>query len=253
MAGKSAIEWTDATWNPVVGCSPVSEGCRHCYAARMALRLSTHRNATGRKYEGVAKRGADGVPVFTGRIKADHGLLDLPHSWRTRRMVFVGSMSDVFHETIPPSFVRDLFSVMLQCPQHIFQVLTKRPGRALELAASLPWPDNLWMGTTIESRDVLDRVRLLEAIPARVRFLSCEPLLEALPRLPLDRIHWVIVGGESGPSARPMRIEWVLDIREQCQARDVSFFFKQWGGLNKKAAGRRLEGKTYDGLPQVPA
>ncbi len=251
VAGRSEIEWTDATWNPVVGCSPVSAGCRHCYAARMALRLSNLPNATGSKYRGTATRAGDGTPVFTGLIKLDRRSLSVPRTWRTRRMVFVNSMSDVFHEKVPVAYIREIFGIISECTEHTFQVLTKRPGRALQLAAHLPWPDNLWMGASIENRDVLDRVRLLQGIPAAVRFLSCEPLLGPLPRLPLHGIHWVIVGGESGPKARPMSPNWVREVKTQCDARDVRFFFKQWGGINRRAGGRRLDGKIYNALPKA--
>jgi len=251
MAGKSAIEWTDATWNPVVGCSPVSSGCEHCYAARMALRLSSLPNGIGEKYSGVAGRGPGGTAVFTGRIKLDRASLRTPLSWRAPRMIFVSSMSDLFHEKVPPAYIQDVFATIEEGHQHVFQVLTKRPEKALALADMLPWPENLWMGVTVENRAVLERIRLLQAIPAATRFLSCEPLLEGIPALPLRGIDWVIVGGESGPGARKMEKEWVLDIKDQCERDAVSFFFKQWGGTNKKASGRSLNGRTYDAVPMV--
>lgn len=250
MAQGSRIEWTEATWNPVAGCTPVSPGCLNCYAARMALRLGSMPNRTGEKYAETAKRARDGRPVFAGVIRLDEDSLDLPRSWRLPRTIFVNSMSDLFHEAVPLEYVQRVFAVMEECPQHTFQVLTKRPERALELAESLPWSDNVWMGTSVESKAYIERVRLLQQIPAAVRFLSCEPLLGPLARLPLKGIHWVIVGGESGPGARPMAGSWALQIKRQCEAKGVPFFFKQWGGVNKKATGRELEGRTWDEMPQ---
>mgnify|MGYP001490606238 CR=1 FL=1 len=250
MADGSRIEWTESTWNPVAGCTPVSPGCLNCYAARMALRLQRMGGKTGDKYEGTARRARDGRPVFSGRVNLDEEALDLPRTWRLGRKIFVNSMSDLFHEQVPELFIRRVFEVMEACPQHNFQVLTKRPERALELAPRLPWPEHVWMGTSVESRAYYDRVRQLSRIPARVRFLSCEPLLGALPRLPLAKIQWVIVGGESGPGARPMEGSWVLEIKHQCESRGVAFFFKQWGGVNKKATGRELDGRTWDEMPE---
>lgn len=251
MAVGSAIEWTDATWNPVAGCTPVSAGCRNCYAARMALRLSHIPNATGFKYRGTAKRTRYGLPVFTGKITLDRDALNLPRSWRIPRLIFVNSMSDVFHEHVPTDYVSEIFEVMRGCPQHTFQVLTKRPERARDLAAKLPWPPNLWMGTSVEDSRVLSRVDLLREIPAAVRFLSCEPLIGPLLGLSLRNIHWVIVGGESGPGARPMNEQWVLQIKQLCENSEVPFFFKQWGGINKKAAGRLLQGRLWNDSPRV--
>ncbi len=253
MALGSTIEWTQATWNPVAGCTPVSPGCLNCYAARMALRLERMPNGTGHKYRGTAARARDGRPVFSGRINLDEESLDLPRSWRLGRIIFVNSMSDLFHEGVPEEYIRRVFSVMEECPQHTFQVLTKRPERALDLSPRLPWPKNVWMGTSVESVKYIDRVRTLKRIPAKVRFLSCEPLLGPLPRLPLASIHWVIVGGESGPGARPMEEEWVLGIKAQCEERGAAFFFKQWGGVRKKKAGRALNGHEYSGFPPMRA
>lgn len=250
MAQTSTIEWTDATWNPVAGCSPVSAGCRNCYAARMALRLSKMSNGAGRKYAGTAAKTRSGLPVYTGKINLDHDALEVPRRWRLPRTVF-NSMSDLFHEEVPLDFVQRVFGVMEECDQHTFQVLTKRPERAAEFAPLLPWPENVWLGTSVEDDRVIDRVRVLQRVPAAIRFLSCEPLIGPLPRIPLKGIHWVIVGGESGPGARPMHESWVHQIRRQCERRDVPFFFKQWGGTNKKAAGRELEGRTWDDLPQA--
>ncbi len=252
MAEGSRIEWTEATWNPVAGCSAVSPGCLNCYAARLALRLGHMPNRAGWKYRGTAERALDGRPVFAGHVRVDEKALDQPRQWRTSRRIFVNSMSDLFHEQVPSDFIRRVFHVMADCSHHTFQVLTKRPERALDLVRALPWPVNVWMGTSVEDRRYLDRVETLRRIPAGTRFLSCEPLIGPLPRLPLDGIHWVIVGGESGPGARPMRRKWVVDIRDQCSSAGVPFFFKQWGGVNKKAAGRQLDGQTWDEMPVSP-
>jgi protein gp37 len=253
MADNSAIEWTQATWNPVAGCTPVSPGCLNCYAARMALRLSHMPNGTGRKYSGTARRARDGRPVFAGRINLDEQALDLPRSWRLGRIIFVNSMSDLFHEEVPETFIQRVFSVMEECPQHTFQVLTKRPERALKLADRLPWPANVWLGTSVELERYYKRIDQLAAVPAHVRFLSCEPLLGPLACMPLNGIHWVIVGGESGPGARPMEREWVHQIKAQCERADVPFFFKQWGGVRKHETGRELEGRTWDEMPKEAA
>jgi len=215
----------------------------------MALRLSHMPNSTGDKYRGTAKRAVDGRPVFSGKITLDRDALNLPKSWRLPRTIFVNSMSDLFHENVPDDYVREVFDVMVDCPQHTFQVLTKRPERTLTLADRLPWPKNVWMGTSVESARYYRRIKLLQTVPAAVRFLSCEPLLGPLPDMPLDHIHWVIVGGESGPGARPMEADWVTQIREQCEASRVPFFFKQWGGVKKKTTGRSLEGRTWDEMP----
>ena len=251
MADGSGIEWTDATWNPVAGCTPASAGCLNCYAARMALRLSHMPGKTGAKYGGTAEKTKSGRPAFTGKISLDYDALDTPRKWRLPRTIFVNSMSDLFHPEVPLDFIQRCFEVMSECPQHIFQVLTKRPERARELARELvsPWPANVWMGTSVEDQRVVWRVRELQRIPAPTRFLSCEPLIGPLRRLPLKGISWVIVGGESGPKSRPMEAGWVDDIRNQCLEKSVHFFFKQWGGVNKKATGRELEGRTWDDMP----
>jgi protein gp37 len=251
MADGSGIEWTDATWNPVVGCTPVSPGCLNCYAARLALRLASMPNGVGQKYRGTAKRAQNGRPVFTGLIRVDEHALLMPSRWRSPRRVFVNSMSDLFHEDVPREFIGRVFGVMQQNPQHTFQILTKRPERAAELAPSLHWPANVWMGTSIESDRYYVRIDHLRSIPAAIRFLSCEPLLGPLKGLPLTGIHWVIVGGESGPAARPMERHWVRDIKRQCRQYSAAFFFKQWGGTNKKRTGRDLDGRTWDELPRV--
>jgi len=215
----------------------------------MAVRLSYMPDRTGEKYRGVATRNRGGLPVFTGAINLDRDSLHLPKSWRLPRMIFVNSMSDVFHEAVPTNYVREIFEVMAACAQHTFQILTKRPERAVTMANDLPWPANVWLGTSVEDGRVLERVDALRRVPARLRFLSCEPLIGPLGGLSLEGIHWVIVGGESGPGARPMFREWVIEIRKLCKTRRVPFFFKQWGGTNKKRAGRLLDGRTWDALP----
>lgn len=234
MATNSSIEWTEMTWNPVTGCSKVSEGCRRCYAERMASRLRAMGNA----------RYADGF-----RVTLHNDLVDLPRRLRAPRTIFVNSMSDLFHESVPAEFVARVFNTMAACPQHTFQVLTKRSARLRELSTGLPWPGNVWIGVSIEDERVLHRVPDLRATPATVRFLSCEPLIGPLEDLPLDGMSWVIVGGESGPGARPMKRAWVESIRRQCRRAGVPFFFKQWGGVQKHRAGRLLNGRTYDELP----
>ena len=248
MSQGSGIEWTEATWNPVAGCTPVSPGCLNCYAARMAIRLQSMDIVGCGKYAGTAKTH-NGRPVFTGRINTDESALDLPRRWRRPRLIFVNSMSDLFHPGVPAEFIKKVFAVMAACPHHTFQVLTKRPERTLELAAELPWPANVWMGTSVENAMYVHRIHTLRKVPAKVRFLSCEPLIGALKRLPLDGVHWVIAGGESGPGAREMKSEWVEQIRDQCTSADVAFFFKQWGGVRKSESGRILAGRTWDELP----
>lgn len=234
MAVSSRIEWTQATWNPVTGCTKISSGCKNCYAERMSKRLH-----------------AMGVPQYSNGfdLTLHPEMLDVPRRWKQPRIVFVNSMSDLFHKDIPLKYVQRVFAVMNECSQHTFQILTKRPETALAYANELEWTSNIWMGTSVENMLVTHRIHDLRIIPAKVRFLSLEPLLGPLPRLPLRGIHWVIVGGESGPNARPMKAEWVLDIRDRCLAQGVPFFFKQWGGVNKKAAGRELEQRTWDEMP----
>ena len=236
MAQSSHIEWTDATWNPVTGCSKISAGCKFCYAERMALRLQ-----------------AMGQPRYTNgfSVSLHHDLLDAPRQWRSPRFVFVNSMSDLFHEAVPFLFIRQVFETMLECPQHVFQILTKRSKRLRELGQQLPWPENVWMGVSVEDARVMFRIEDLVQVPATVRFLSCEPLIGPLDALPLDGIDWVIVGGESGPGARPMCREWVLSLLRQCREHNIPFFFKQWGGTWKKRTGRTLNGRTYDQLPRL--
>ncbi|MBI4546590.1 MAG: phage Gp37/Gp68 family protein [Ignavibacteriae bacterium] len=236
MPTKSHIEWTEMTWNPVTGCSKVSAGCKHCYAETMAKRL---------KAMGVY-RYRNGFKVT---LQPD--LLDAPLKWKQPRIVFVNSMSDLFHEDIPIDYVKKVFDTMVQCPQHTFQILTKRSKRLREVAEELPWSPNIWMGVSIEDNRVLYRIDDLQAVPAVVRFLSCEPLIGPLDNLPLEDIHWVIVGGESGPGARPMKPEWVKSIFRQCRNMNIPFFFKQWGGIRKDLSGRKLFGRTYDDMPQI--
>jgi protein gp37 len=234
MAGPSHIEWTEATWNPVTGCTKISAGCKHCYAERMALRLR-----------------AMGKPQYANgfELTLQPGALEVPLSWKRPRVIFVNSMSDLFHEDVGLDFTKKVFDVMLRCEQHTFQVLTKRPEVAEALAPSLPWPSNVWLGASVEDERVLHRVATLRKVPAKVRFLSVEPLIGPIRRLPLRGIHWVIVGGESGPRARPMDSEWVRSLRDQCVDAGVPFFFKQWGGVNKGLTGRVLDGRTWDEMP----
>jgi protein gp37 len=238
MATTSTIEWTEMTWNPVTGCVKVSQGCKHCYAERMAKRL----HAMG------SERYEDG---FKPTLHDD--LVDLPKRWKKSRLIFVNSMSDLLQDAVPDDFIRRVFSTMEACPQHTFQILTKRSQRLRQIGGSLPWPSNVWMGVSVEDARVIGRITDLAAVPARVRFLSCEPLIGPLENLPLKGIHWVIVGGESGPGARPMRAEWVYSIQRQCLGGGVPFFFKQWGGVRKDMTGRKLHGRTYDEMPCLTA
>jgi protein gp37 len=234
MAQGSTIEWTEATWNPVTGCTKISAGCKNCYAERMAHRLQ-----------------AMGVRQYAHGFKLtlQPEALELPLRWKRPRTIFVNSMSDLFHRDVPLGYIRRVFDVMSRCPHHKFQVLTKRPELTAAYAGELPWGKNVWMGTSVENVLVLHRIDSLRKIPAHVRFLSLEPLLGRLPRLDLRGIHWVIVGGESGPGARLIEEAWVLEIQDQCAAQGVPFFFKQWGGVNKKRSGRSLNGRTWDEMP----
>jgi protein gp37 len=234
MAANSKIEWTECTWNPVTGCTKISAGCLNCYAERMARRLR-----------------AMGQPNYRHGFKLTlhPHMLELPLCWRRPRMIFVNSMSDLFHKDVPLDFIQQVFDVMQRAPQHCFQVLTKRSERLAELASKLPWPANVWMGVTIESEDYKFRIEHLKQTNAALKFLSLEPLLSPIPDIDLNGIDWIILGGESGPGARPMHPEWATDIRDQCVAAGVPFFFKQWGGTSKKAAGRRLEDAIWDETP----
>lgn len=236
MAANSSIEWTGSTWNPVTGCTKLSSGCRNCYAERMARRLqamgqSNYRNGF--------------------RVALHPHTLNLPLTWKNPRTIFVNSMSDLFHEKVPTAFIRKIFGVMVTATWHRFQVLTKRSERLAELSATLPWARNIWMGVTVENENVCGRINDLRRTAASVKFLSIEPLLGPLPALDLSGIDWVIVGGESGPGARFMDPSWVIDICDQCSSAGVPFFFKQWGGTDKKKAGRILNGRTWDEMPAI--
>jgi protein gp37 len=244
VADGSSIEWTEATWNPTTGCDRISAGCDNCYALTLSKRL---------KAMGAPKYQNDGDPRTSGPgfgLTVHPSALVLPYTWTTPRLVFVNSMSDLFHARVPLAFVRQVFDVMRETPQHTYQVLTKRSRRLSRIGNQLEWPPNVWMGVSVESADVLGRVDELRRVPAAVRFLSCEPLLGPLDGIDLDGIGWVIAGGESGPRARPMDPEWVADLRDQCLEAGVPFFFKQWGGRTPKAGGRLLDGQTYDEMPE---
>ena len=249
MAGLSDIEWTDATWNPVSGCSMISPGCTNCYAMRMAARLQAMQHPS---YQGMVRRSG-GRHVWTGKVALNYSVLDVPLKWRTPKMIFVNSMSDLFQDDIPFDYVRGVWDVMMRASWHTFQVLTKRPDRMREFVEELP-PDrsilpNVWLGTSVEGRTYCSRIDVLRNIPAAVRFISFEPLVAAVGEVDLHRIHWAIVGGESGPGARPINAKWVDQIRDACRMADTAFFFKQWGGKNKKAAGRTYRGRTWDEYP----
>lgn len=247
MATNSKIEWTEATWNPVAGCTILSPGCTNCYAMRLASRLAVMGQD---KYVGTT-RVSGGRPKWNGKVKTDFASLEIPRRWKKGRLVFVNSMSDLFHESIPLSFIRAVFEVMESTPRHTYQVLTKRAERLEELSKKLRWPDNVWMGVSVESEEYTYRIDHLRRTKARVRFLSLEPLLGPLDSLDLRGVHWAIAGGESGPGARPMSKDWVRSIRDQCIQANVPFHFKQWGGRNKKKTGRVLDGRTWDQRPRV--
>jgi protein gp37 len=234
MGTKSAIEWTDSTWNPVTGCTKISLGCQHCYAERMAKRLQ-----------------AMGQPNYSKgfELALHENCLDLPLRWKRSQNIFVNSMSDLFHRGVPDEFILKVFAIMEKAHWHIFQVLTKRSERLVDLSPRLYWSPNIWMGVSVESQEYAIRIDHLRQTGANIRFLSLEPLLGPLPDLDLKGINWVIVGGESGPGARPMKPGWVSEIRDQCLSAGVPFFFKQWGGTNRKRAGRNLDGKTWDETP----
>ena len=234
MSDRSDIEWTDATWNPVRGCQKISPGCKHCYAETFSERF----------------RGVPGHPFEQGfDLRLVPGALDLPRRWRSGRLVFVNSMSDLFQDEVPAEFIQRAFAVMRECPQHQFQVLTKRAERLVELAPDLDWAPNVWMGVSVENEDYKWRIDLLRRVPATIRFISVEPLLGPIEKLPLKGIHWVIAGGESGPRAREMKPEWARSIRDQCVDAGVPFFFKQWGGVQRKLAGRRLDRREWNEMP----
>ncbi|MEO1055195.1 MAG: phage Gp37/Gp68 family protein [Bacteroidota bacterium] len=235
---KSSIEWTEMTWNPTTGCDKVSAGCKFCYAEVMSHRLK----AMGvEKYDQAFK------------VRTHENELETPYKWKQPKIVFVNSMSDLFHKEIPVEFIQKVFRVMKDNPQHVFQILTKRADvlNYYDSEGWLDWSHNIWMGVSVENEKVLNRIDLLRKTGSRVKFLSCEPLIGPLPALNLKGIDWVIVGGESGRSPRPMKEEWVHEIKDQCNKADVAFFFKQWGGTNKKEAGRELDGRTWDEMPEV--
>jgi len=234
MAQNSKIEWTESTWNPVTGCSKISVGCRNCYAERMALRLK-----------------AAGSPNYVNgfRVTLHPHILKIPLHWKQPRIIFVNSMSDLFHNNVPFNFITKIFDVMRQASHHQFQALTKRSQRLLQLSPKLQWPQNVWMGVTVENADCSFRIDHLRQTPVVIKFVSFEPLLGPIPNINLKGIDWVIVGGESGPGARPMNPAWAIDIRDQCLAADIPFFFKQWGGVNKKRNGRKLEGQKWNQMP----
>lgn len=247
MGDRSAIEWTEATWNPTTGCDRTSPGCDNCYAMTLSKRL---------RAMGQAKYQNDGDPRTSGpgfRLTVHPESLDIPYGWRSPRVIFVNSMSDLFHADVPLDFIRSVFAVMEGTPHHTYQVLTKRSKRLAQIAGDLPWPANVWMGVSIESAKYAFRIDHLRKVPAAIRFVSAEPLLGPLPALDLTDIHWLIAGGESGPNARPVDPEWLFDLRDQCRDRRVEFFFKQWGGRTPKAGGRQLDGQIHDGIPRMPA
>jgi protein gp37 len=233
---QSSIEWTEMTWNPTTGCSKISAGCKFCYAEIMSKRLQ-----------------AMGIEKYKDNfeVRTHEASLRIPYSWKHSKVVFVNSMSDLFHKDVPLEFIKKVFAVMNDNPQHVFQVLTKRAERLFEVHKQLKWTHNIWMGVSVENDLVKDRIDYLRRTNARVKFLSCEPLLGPLKKLNLKKIDWVIVGGESGRTPRPMDTDWVLDIQQQCENKEVPFFFKQWGGKNKKLSGRLLNGKTYDEMPEI--
>jgi len=241
----SSIEWTDATWNPVAGCSILSPGCTNCYAMRMAARLDAMGVA---KYAQLTRRSG-GRAVWTGKVRVDPASLDAPLLWRKPRMVFVNSMSDLFHDGVPFDYIAKVWKVMAQADRHTFQILTKRPARMAELSRDLPTLQNVWLGTSVESADYITRLDALRATRAAVRFVSFEPLLSSVAGADLTDIAWAIVGGESGPKARPMEKAWVKEIRRACRKTRTAFFFKQWGGPQKARTGRLLDGRTWDEFP----
>lgn len=245
----TSIEWTDATWNPVAGCTILTAGCTNCYAMRMAGRL----DAMGvEKYAGTTRKSG-GRAKWTGKIALDHKALSIPATWSKPRRVFVNSMSDLFHEDVPESFIREVWKAMAGTPRHTYQILTKRPERMAEVVWTFPVLPNVWLGTSVEDGRVLDRIEALRHAPAAVRFISFEPLIGTVADADLTDIHWAIVGGESGPQARSMDPVWVDEIEIACRRAGTAFFFKQWGGPNKKATGRELRGRTYDEMPASAA
>lgn len=250
MAGLSSIEWTEATWNPVSGCTVLSPGCTNCYAMRMAARLE----AMGQeKYTGLTRK-TGGRYKWNGKVKLDHASLEIPKKWKNGKLIFVNSMSDLFQDNVPISFVEKVFDTIRETPHHTYQALTKRADLLKKASSELNWPTNLWMGVSVENEKYTDRIDQLRKTDAHVKFLSLEPLLGPLNKLDLSGIDWVIAGGESGPGARPIKAEWIREIRDQCIDQGVAFHFKQWGGVNKKKTGRELDGRTWDEFPiKIPA
>ncbi|MDE0269363.1 MAG: phage Gp37/Gp68 family protein [Acidimicrobiaceae bacterium] len=245
MSYRSGIEWTETTWNPTTGCDRVSSGCDNCYALTLAKRLKAMGNP---RYQN------DGDPKLSGpgfKITLHEDLLERPYRWRAPRLIFVNSMSDLFHPEVPLDFIQKVFRVMADTPRHTYQVLTKRSKRLMSLNSELEWPPNVWMGVSVETQRYTFRIDHLRCVDAAVRFVSAEPLLEALPDLDLTSIHWLIAGGESGHKARPVEEEWVRDLRDQCAVAGVAFFFKQWGGRTPKAGGRELDSVHHDDMPPV--
>lgn len=253
---ESQIEWTDATWNPVAGCSIVSAGCKHCYAMQMAKRLE----AMGvEKYAGLTRKSGKRT-IWNGKVREDRSSLEIPYKWKKPRTIFVNSMSDLFHEDVSEDFICDVWKVMRETPRHNYQILTKRPERMLEIVSNkisyiLP---NVWLGTSVEDEDTVDRIKPLRKIPAQIRFISFEPLIGSVGKVDLSNIHWAIVGGESGSQARPIKEEWIDEIYEQCSKYEAAFFFKQWGTWgkdnqkrSKKANGREYRGRTWDEMPEL--
>lgn len=238
MSTNSSIEWTESTWNPVTGCSKISPGCRHCYAERLAKRLK-----------------AMGQPNYANgfEVATHEHMLELPLRWKKPQTIFVNSMSDLFHKNVSTEFILRIFEIMSKAYWHRFQILTKRSDRLLKLDHKIEWPSNVWMGVSVENNDYTFRIDHLQKTHASVKFLSLEPLLGPLENLQLDGIDWVVVGGESGPKARPLEESWVIDIRDQCLSASVPFFFKQWGGVNKKRTGRTLQGRTWNQMPALAA
>jgi protein gp37 len=248
---ETSIEWTDATWNPVAGCTVLTAGCTNCYAMRMAARL----DAMGtKKYRGLTRKSGKRA-VWTGKIRLDHASLDAPKAWSKPRKVFVNSMSDLFHDDVPVEFIAQVWAVMKETPRHTFQILTKRPERMAEVLSQPAFKvlSNVWLGASVEDGRVLHRLDALRRVPAAIRFVSLEPLIGSVAAGDLTGIHWAIVGGESGPRAREMNPDWVDEIEAMCRRSGTAFFFKQWGGKNKKAAGRTLNGRTYDEMPALTA
>lgn len=249
MAGLSDIEWTDATWNPIAGCLMISPGCTNCYAMRMAARLQAmgHPNYVGT----VRKSGSR--PVWTGKIRMIDEAINIPLHWKKPRKIFVNSMSDLFQDGAEPEFIRKIWNVMLTANHHIYQVLTKRPDNMKKIIEDLDLiaAPHIWLGTSVESDSYVHRIETLQSIEASVRFISFEPLLSAVGKVDLEKIHWAIVGGESGPGSRPIETAWIDEIKQQCRKSDTAFFFKQWGGKNKKVTGRMFRGRTWDEYPSV--